>query len=101
MAAVLVQTLLRVQSSPDGTSLSEWIFLTNIDTPEAVASVLRPITLQLESRKSQQGVQAIQEQNRANGSSDKITRLKEASDLHAAGVLTDEEFAQLKREILG
>jgi hypothetical protein len=33
-------------------------------------------------------------------SEDAITKLKEISDLHASGVLTDEEFAQQKERLL-
>jgi hypothetical protein len=32
---------------------------------------------------------------------DALTELKQLSDLHASGVLTDEEFAQQKAKILG
>ena len=35
------------------------------------------------------------------GSGDKIAQLKQLGDLHASGVLTDEEFTAEKAKILG
>ena len=42
--------------------------------------------------------------NRSNvgaGGEDKITKIKELKELHDAGAIDDDEFKQMKKEILG
>lgn len=95
-----IQTLMRVQVSTNAI-LSEWIFLTDIASPESVAGILRPITLQLELRAHQVAETANTATNAIGTVSDKVARLKELSDLHESGVLSEDEFNQLKRELLG
>lgn len=99
-----VQTLLRIQSSlSDG--ILEWVFLTDIDSPEAVSGVLRPITLHLQSRaesraRSAQVAEPATPAVVSGPPVDKVSRLKELAELRQAGVISEEEFVKMKSEIL-
>lgn len=101
-----IQTLLRIQAVLANGGVAEWVFLTDVDSPESVAGIIRPITLQLETRVAQQAAQPDQIPSPpqvavATGGGDKISRLRELAELHQTGVLSDDEFAKLKAEILG
>jgi hypothetical protein len=53
-----------------------------------------------EAQPPQPAAQAAPSASSDGLSEDAITKLKEISDLHASGVLTDEEFAQQKERLL-
>jgi hypothetical protein len=105
---VSLETLLRIETHHEGIGSTEWIFLTNVGTPQELESLLRPITLHLAdlARNAVASEAAQENQSGHEGSSgsntqDKIARLKELSELRDIGALDEEEFARLKDEILG
>lgn len=90
-----VQTLLRITVASSATQIAEWVFLTGIDTPEAIHGVLRPITLHLEYRH-----QVSPAVGQAQGGDDAITKLKELAQMKAEGLVTETEFEQLKADLI-
>lgn len=90
-----VQTLLRITVASNSTSVAEWMFLTAIDTPEAIDSVLRPITLQLEHRHRMASTSG-----QAQAGQDTVTKLKELAQMKEDGLITQAEFDQLKADLM-
>lgn len=90
-----VQTLLRITVASSANSVAEWVFLTAIDTPEAIDSVLRPVTLQLEHRHRMDSGAGHE-----GAGQDKITKLKELAQMRADGLITQDEFDQLKADLM-
>jgi hypothetical protein len=105
---VSLETLLRIETHHEGIGSTEWIFLTNVGTPQELESLLRPITLHLAdlarsavASETAQTNQSGHEGSSGSNTQDKIARLKELSELRDIGALDEEEFARLKDEILG
>ncbi|HIE74172.1 MAG TPA: SHOCT domain-containing protein [Flavobacteriales bacterium] len=43
----------------------------------------------------------VSKSNIGSGGDDKLTKIKELKELHDAGAIDDDEFKQMKKEILG
>ena len=94
-----IQTLIRVESQVEGIGSAEWMFLTGVADTTVVDSTLRPITLRLSelARTKEVGPSAAPVSQPAP---DKVTRLKELSELRDIGAIDEDEFNRLKNEIM-
>jgi len=94
-----IQTLIRVETQVEAVGSSEWVFLTGVADTGVVGSTLRPITLrlsELDRAKEAQSSAAPTSQS----APDKVTRLKELSELRDIGAIDEDEFSRLKNEIM-
>jgi len=89
-----IQTVVKIGFSA-GDGVAELMFVTSVDTPQGLDKTLKPITLQLAENTRAAGATPAPSQT------DKVTRLKELSELKELGVIDEDEFARLKSEILG
>ena len=94
-----IQTLIRVESQVEGIGSAEWVFLTGVADTAVVDSTLRPITLRLSelARTKEVGPSVAPVGQPAP---DKVTRLKELSELRDIGAIDEDEFNRLKNEIM-
>jgi len=95
-----IETLIRIEMVCAGGGTAEFIFLTGVASPEDLSVRLRSLTLRLEENTPQATPTVANAEVVSSTPGDVIAQLKELGELRVAGVITDEEFATLKAEIL-